>query len=108
VSHYLLIASRDPHTAASAGRCYELASALAGEGNHVTVYLIQNGVLPARPSPASRDLTALARRGIRVLADDFSLRERGIPDTALAEGVLPAPIDAVVDALAAGARVIWH
>ena len=108
MSHYLLIASRDPHTAASAGRCYELASALAGEGNDVTVYLVQNGVLPARESPASADLTALSRRGIRVLADDFSLRERGIAETALAEGVAPAPIDAVIDALASGARVLWH
>jgi sulfur relay (sulfurtransferase) complex TusBCD TusD component (DsrE family) len=108
MSHYLLIASRDPHTTASAGRCYELASALAGEGNHVTVFLVQNGVLPARPSPASAGLTALSRQGIRVLADDLSLRERGIPETALAEGVVAAPIDAVIDALATGARAIWH
>jgi sulfur relay (sulfurtransferase) complex TusBCD TusD component (DsrE family) len=108
VSQYLLIASRDPHTTTSAGRCYELASALADEGNDVTVFLVQNGVLPARPSPASGELTALARRGVRVLADDLSLRERGIPETALAEGVAAAAIDAVVDALAGGARVLWH
>jgi sulfur relay (sulfurtransferase) complex TusBCD TusD component (DsrE family) len=108
VTQYFLIASRDPYSFAGARRCYDLASALAGEGNGVTLFLIQNGVLPARHSPASAELTRLARQGIRILADDFSLRERGIAESGLAPGVAPAPLDVVVDALEAGARVVWH
>jgi len=48
----------------------------------------------------------LARSGVTVLADDFSLQERGI--TKLAEGVAAAPIDVVVDHLAAGDKTLWH
>jgi sulfur relay (sulfurtransferase) complex TusBCD TusD component (DsrE family) len=106
MSDYLLIASRDPFTHASARRCYELAASLAGEGKRVTLFLVQNGVLPARPSPASAELAELARRGVRVLADDFSLRERGI--SGLAPGVSPAPLEVVIDALAGGAKALWH
>jgi hypothetical protein len=63
-------------------------------------------VLPARPSAHSAALSALARSGVTVLADDFSLRERGIAQ--LVEGVAAAPIDVVVDDLAAGHKTLWH
>jgi hypothetical protein len=43
---------------------------------------------------------------VTVLADDFSLQERGI--TKLAEGVAAAPIEVVVDHLAAGHKTLWH
>jgi len=105
---YLLIVSRDPHTHVSATRCYELAAALAREGSPVSLFLVQNGVLPARPSLGSAELSELAGRGVRVLADAFSLRERGIAESALAPGIEAAPIDVVIDALEAGARVVWH
>jgi hypothetical protein len=44
--------------------------------------------------------------GVTVLADDFSLQERGI--SKLAEGITAAPIDAIVDRLAAGHKTLWH
>ena len=105
---YLLIVSRDPGTHVSATRCYELAAAIAREGCSVALFLIQNGVLPARPSLGSAELSELAGSGVRVLADDFSLRESGIADSALAPGVEAAPIDFVIEALEAGAKVVWH
>jgi hypothetical protein len=45
---------------------------------------------------------------MRVLADSFSLKERGIDEKRLASGVAAAPLDVVLDALAEGAKVIWH
>jgi len=108
MSSYLLIVSRDPYTHVSATRCYELAAALAREGNRVALFLVQNGVLPARPSLGSTELGELANCGVRVLADDFSLRERGIAKSALTPGVEAAPIDFVIEALEAGAKVVWH
>ena len=75
-------------------------------GNQVTLFLAQNGVLSARPSAQSATLSALARSGVTVLADDFSLQERGIGK--LAQGVAAAPIDVVVDHLAAGHKTLWH
>lgn len=107
-NRYLLIASRDPYASKDIDHCYELAANLRDEGRVVTLFLVQNGVLPARPSDLSGRLTALAERGVTVLADDFSLAERGIDGTRLAAGISPAPLDVVVDQLAAGVRTIWH
>ena len=106
MAQYLLIESRDPFESNDVGYYYDLAKGLAESGNQVTLFLVQNGVLPARPSAHSATLSALARSGVTVLADDFSLRERGI--TQLAEGVAAAPIDVVVDDLAAGHKTLWH
>ena len=106
MAEYLLIESRDPFESNDVGYYYDLAKGLAESGNQVTLFLVQNGVLPARPSAHSATLSALARSGVTVLADDFSLRERGI--TQLAEGVAAAPIDVVVDDLAAGHKTLWH
>jgi sulfur relay (sulfurtransferase) complex TusBCD TusD component (DsrE family) len=106
MAQYLLIESRDPFESNYVGYYYELAKGLVEEGNQVTLFLVQNGVLSARPSKQSAALSALARSGMKVLADDFSLQERGIAK--LAEGVAAAPIDVVVDHLAAGHKTLWH
>ncbi len=106
MADYLLIESRDPFESNDVGYYYDLAKGLAGGGNQVTLFLAQNGVMPVRPSVHSAALSALARSGVTVLADDFSLKERGIAK--LAEGVTAAPIDVVVDHLAAGHKVLWH
>jgi sulfur relay (sulfurtransferase) complex TusBCD TusD component (DsrE family) len=106
MSQYLLIESRDPFESNDVGYYYDLARGLVEGGNQVTLFLVQNGVLSARPSAQSVALEALARSGVTVLADDFSLQERGI--ARLAEGVAAAPIDVVVDQLAAGHKTLWH
>jgi sulfur relay (sulfurtransferase) complex TusBCD TusD component (DsrE family) len=106
MAQYLLIESRDPFESKDVGYYYDLAKGLVEDGNQVTLFLAQNGVLSARPSAHSDALSALARSGVKVLADDFSLQERGIAK--LAEGVAAAPIDVVVDHLAAGHKTLWH
>jgi sulfur relay (sulfurtransferase) complex TusBCD TusD component (DsrE family) len=106
MAQYLLIESRDPFESNDVGYYYDLAKGLVEGGNQVTLFLVQNGVLPARPSAHSAALSALASSGVTVIADDFSLRERGIAQ--LAEGVAAAPIDVVVDDLAAGHKTLWH
>jgi hypothetical protein len=53
-------------------------------------------------------LDRITGTGIDVLADDFSLRERGIAATALLNGIRPASIDLVVERMAAGWKTIWH
>jgi sulfur relay (sulfurtransferase) complex TusBCD TusD component (DsrE family) len=106
MAQYLLIESRDPFESKDVGYYYDLAKGLVEGGNQVTLFLAQNGVLSARPSAQSDALSSLARSGVTVLADDFSLQERGIAK--LAEGVAAAPIDVVVDHLAAGDKTLWH
>jgi predicted peroxiredoxin len=53
-------------------------------------------------------LTNTAEAGVEVLADEFSLRERGIAAGKLAEGVRSAPLSIVIDQLAEGRKALWH
>ena len=108
MADYLFIASRDPFEVNGITLQYELAASLVKEGNKVTLFLVQNGVLPARKSAMSEPLEAAAKAGVEVLADEFSLRERGIRDDRLATGVKSAPLDIVVDQLAAGRKAVWN
>jgi predicted peroxiredoxin len=108
MAKYLLIESRDPFENNIVARQYDLAANLVKEGNDVTLFLVQNGVLPARPGKHSPLLTNTARAGVEVLADEFSLRERGIAAGKLAEGVRAAPLSIVIDQLAEGRKALWH
>ena len=108
MAKYLLIESRDPFDSNDVRFCCDLAQQLTAAKNEVTLFLVQNGVLPVRPGPRSADLTSLAGSGVKVLADSFSLKERGIDENRLASGVAAALLDVVLDALAEGAKVIWH
>jgi len=108
MAKYLLIESRDPYDSQDLGFCCDLAKDLAKTGNDVTLFLVQNGVFSARPGNKSAVLSDVTSAGVEVLADDFSLRERGISQSALLDGVKPAPIETVVDQLAEGRKAIWH
>jgi len=109
MARYVLIESRDPLEASEvAGYYYDLAAGLAKEGNEVTLFLVQNGVMPARFGARADKLAAVVKAGVKVLADEFSLRERAIPRDRLAQGVAASPLDFVVDQMAAGSKVIWH
>ena len=108
MAKYLLIESHDPFERRDVDGFYRLARDLARTNNSVTLFLVQNGVLPARRSAKSRRLTELAQAGVQVLAEEFSLRERGIRADRLAEGVAPAALDVVIDQLAEGRKALWH
>ena len=106
---YLMIESRDPFDSSDVANFLALADGLSKAGNNrVTLFLIQNGVLPARHGARSAPLAVLAANGVEVLADDFSLRERGISANRLLPGIKAAPLDTVVDRLAGGCKALWH
>src|SRR5262249_14987343 len=107
MSKYLLIESRDPFESHEVSYFYDLAASLTAEGE-VTLFLVQNGVLPARRCGESRRLTGLAAAGVGGRADDFSRGGRGIRPDRLAPGVVPAPLDLVIEELAKGHRALWH
>lgn len=108
MTEYLLIESRDPFEAGDVSYVYDLAEDLKRQGNEVTLFLVQNGVLPARRGPRSDRLTSLAAAGVRILADDFSLRERGIAHGRLVPGIAPSPLDEVIEQLGRGVKALWH
>ena len=105
---YLLIESRDPFDSATTGGFASLAENLAKAGHAVTLFLVQNGVLPARHGARPGPLAALAGNGVEILADEFSLRERGISPNRLVAGVKAAPLDLVIDRLTDGRKALWH
>jgi sulfur relay (sulfurtransferase) complex TusBCD TusD component (DsrE family) len=95
MAEYLLIESRDPFESNEVGYYYELASGLVEAGNQVSLFLVQNAVLAARPSAQAPQLRGLVGSGVRIF-------------TKLLDGVQPAPIEMVVDHLEAGHKTLWH
>ena len=110
MSSYVLIESRDPFEYGDSRYMYNLAGDLAGKGNDVTLFLIQNGVFTARPGVKNNPLAGVATgSAVKVVADEFSLRERGISQSALADGVGVSDVDGLVDLLVQdGAKIVWH
>jgi hypothetical protein len=108
MAKYMLIESRDPFDSNDVAFSYDLAGGLASAGHEVTLLLVQNGVLPARRGAWNEGLVGAMQAGVRVLADEFALRERGIAPTRLTIGVEPAPIDVVIDHMAEGHKTFWH
>ncbi len=107
MSKYLLIESRDPFSSNAVHGHVELAVALKRGGSDVSLYLVQNGVLPCRSGADGEALHEALTAGVEVLADDFSLRERGIADQDVARGVRPAGIDVVIKRLAESWKVMF-
>jgi NAD(P)H-hydrate repair Nnr-like enzyme with NAD(P)H-hydrate epimerase domain len=107
MARYLFLQSSDPLESAAVEGDLALARDLAANGDAVTVMLVHNGVLATRRGARGASLDALAESGVRVLADAFSLRERAIDAGTLRRGVEPSSFDVVVDALAAGDKVLW-
>lgn len=108
MNRYLLIESRDPFESNDVAHFGRLASELAAAGNEVTMVLVHDGVLPTRSDARSEGLHALAASGVKVIADVFALRERGIASDKLAAGVTAARLEVVIDAMASGAKTLWH
>ena len=107
--NYIFIESRDPFESRDTQFVEETAAALKQRGHRVTVFLVQNGVLAARKNNRENYLSRLNREGVTLLADDFSLCERGMESAELAQGVQESTIESLVDALVQqNTKVIWH
>lgn len=109
MTNYIFIESRDPFESRDTQFVEEMATALKQRSNEVTVFLVQNGVLATRRNASDPYLARLTQAGIKLLADDFSLCERGIQLPELHPGVRASSIDVLVDALLQeNTKAIWH
>lgn len=109
MTNYIFIESRDPFESRDTRFVEETAAVLRQRGHEVTVFLLQNGVLACRRKADDPYLARLKKAGIKLLADDFSLSERGIRSEELLPGVRPSSIDVLVEALVqVNTKAIWH
>ena len=109
MSHYVFIESRDPFESRDTRFVEETATALKQRGHEVTVFLVQNGVLGSRQNVRDSALSRMAKARVNLLADDFSLCERGIQPADLQTGIQPTSIETLVDALVQeNTKAIWH
>jgi predicted peroxiredoxin len=109
VSNYVFIESRDPFESADTAFLADTAASLKKRGNNVTIFLVQNGVLAARKEARKSPLPQLLECGVTVLADDFSLRERGIQSDEFQGLVKAAGIDQLVDLIVQeNTKAVWH
>jgi len=108
MARYLVIESRDPFDSQDSAYFSELVQGISGRGNETTLFLVQNGVFPARKgSKHSEAISRLVKNNVKVLADGFSLKERAIKN--LIDGVQVCDMDRVVDLLLEpGTKAIWH
>jgi len=105
---YLLIESRDPFESADSGFFAELAEGVQARGNQTTVFLVQNGAFLARKGAKFNErLEKLLKGKVRVLVDQFALKERAINE--LVPGVEAIGMDKFVSLLMeTGVKALWH
>ena len=110
MAKYLFVETRDPFENRDCDSFYELIQGVAAEGNQAQVFLIQNGVLPARKgSRYSEVFDKLAKSDVKIHADGFSLRERGIQGSNLISEVRVSALKDLVNwVLEPGTKIIWH
>ncbi|HET7876581.1 MAG TPA: DsrE family protein [Methylomirabilota bacterium] len=109
MSRYLLIESKGPLDGGQ--HSFELGSQLRDLQHQVTIYLVQDGVFAARKQfEAGQDLLGQARaRNLTVLADEVSLRQRGLNRDRLASEVKVSGMDELTDLLMERSdKAIWH
>ena len=109
MTHYVFIETRDPFESRDTRFVEETATALKQSGNEVTVFLVQNGVLSSRRNARDNSMDRMLEAGVSLLADDFSLLERGIQSAELRPGITRSGIEQLVDALVQeNTKAIWH
>ena len=102
MANYPLIEPRDPFEFRDTGFCADLTRRLADTDVRVTIFLVQNGVLPARAGALVPEFSEFAQTRVEVLAEDFSVREREIP---FAQPVVKASaLGIVIDRVAEDAK----
>ena len=101
MANYVFIESRNP---------FDMGTAvdLKKKGHTVTVFLVQNGVLGARRLAAPSQVPEIVESGVTVLADNFSLQERGISIDECAPGLRAGTMDHLIDLIVQeNTKAVW-
>jgi sulfur relay protein TusB/DsrH len=109
MAHYLLVESKN---ALDGGRySFDLARQLRDLQHTVTIYLVQDAVFAARKNfQAGEQLIKEAKaKNLTLLADEVSLRQRGLSKERLSDSVRVSNMNDLVDLLMEQSdKTIWH
>jgi len=108
MAKYLIVNSRDLQEYSGSQFILNLAGQLRKKRHEVTFFLIENGVLSARKgSQFNTSLQTLSKEGTRVLAEDLSLKARGISQ--MGEGISPSNMEELATLVMDGCdKVMWY
>jgi len=108
MKHYMIIETRDPVECRDVQWTAALAADLKKSGAEATLMLADNGVFAAREGAEAEGLRLALAAGCKVLAERYALRERGIRETDLTRGVVATELETIIDAMKAGALIMWR
>ena len=109
MAQYLLVESKNPMEGGEYS--FELGTQLGKLRHNVTIYLVQDGVFAARKrfKTGEKLVSAAKAKKMTLLADEVSLRQRGITKGRLSKEVKVSSMDALVDLLMEKSdKAIWH
>lgn len=109
MSRYLLIETKAPLEGGQ--YAFELGKQLHADRHDVTIYLLQDAVFAARRKfERGERLVAEARQhDLALLADEISLRQRGVTGGRLSSDVRPSNMGELVDLLMERSdKAVWH
>ena len=108
MARYLFIESTDPLSNYEDIEWYRYISALSESGHHVSIYYVNEGVTATRAGARTNLPFSMIASGVNLFADEWSIRERGMTDSLLIDGIEITSTFLIVDALASGDHVVWH
>lgn len=107
-AEFLLIESQGGWSGPMSQRFLDDGAVLAGAGERVSVFLVQDAVTAALPGAAGT-LSRLAEAGVTIWVDDFSLAQRSLPADRVVPEATVVGMDTVADKLLGDrVRVVWH
>jgi sulfur relay protein TusB/DsrH len=109
VARYLLIETKGPLNGGE--YAFDLGKQLRDLKHDVTIYLLQDAVFAARKNfkPAAALVAEAKQHGLSLLADEVSLRQRGVVKDRVSEHVRVSNMDGLVDLLMERSdKAIWH
>lgn len=110
MAKYLLVESRDPFENRESEKFLEMAGNLADSGDHISLFLVQNGVFASRKSSAfTATMKELLKRNVQIYADSFSIDERAIQEHERLDQITLSGMEEFLEILfAPGTKTIWH
>jgi hypothetical protein len=106
MAKYLLLESCGAASSNVVASCIDIATELMHAGHEVSVFLLDDGVVPACAGAPHDPLLGALVSGMEIWADERSLYERGFLPREVCRGVQVARIDLLVERLAGGWKAI--